>query len=108
MSACSLCDVLDIIQYRMMMVVTLTELFAVVYNLNVTSVERMMITLAKGRRTPVRNLLMRLWLDEQGDMVQNLGWLVAVSVGVVVVGAVIYTAVSSMGDRVKNKIDSIS
>jgi len=54
------------------------------------------------------NLLRRLWADESGDMVQNLGWLVAVSVGVAVVGAVIYTAVSSMGTRVKNKIDSMS
>lgn len=56
----------------------------------------------------MRNLPMRLWLDEEGDMVQNLGWLVALSVGVVVVGAVIYSATSSMGDRVRSKIDSIS
>lgn len=54
------------------------------------------------------NLLKRLWADESGDMVQNLGWLVAVSVGVAVVGGVIYTATSSMGGRVRAKIDSMT
>jgi len=48
----------------------------------------------------------RLWRDEKGNMVENLGWLVAVSVGVAVIGGVIYTASTGLGGRVKSKVDN--
>jgi len=49
-----------------------------------------------------------LWRDELGSMVENLGWMIAVSVGVVVIGAVIYAANNGLGGRVSSKVNGFT
>lgn len=46
--------------------------------------------------------------DERGDIIQNLGWLVAVSIGTIVVGGMVYQGIKSYGERVKNSLDGLT
>lgn len=55
----------------------------------------------------VRKWLRNLWRDEQGDVVQNLGWIVAVSLGAVAVGGLVYAGIKNYGNKVQSKINGI-
>ena len=46
--------------------------------------------------------------EEEGDIIQNLGWLVAVSVGAAVVGGLVYTGIKTYGTTVKSKVETMT
>lgn len=55
----------------------------------------------------VQAWLRNLWHDEQGDLIQNLGWVVAVSLGAVAVGGLVYAGIRAYGTKVQSRIDGI-
>ncbi len=44
--------------------------------------------------------------SERGDIIQNLGWLVAVSIGGLALGGLVYAGMKGYATNVKTKVES--
>lgn len=51
--------------------------------------------------------LRALWTDEQGDVIQNLLWIVGVSLGVLAIAAIVYSGIKALGENVEDRLRSI-
>lgn len=48
-----------------------------------------------------------LWLDQDGDLTQNMGWIVAVSLGAVAIGGLIYAGMKGASTNITSRMDGI-
>lgn len=51
--------------------------------------------------------LRHIWRDQNGDLVQNLGWIVAVSLGAVAIGGLVYAGMKGSSNKIKSRMEGI-